>query len=182
MELTCELGTLLLANMLTLLTMYDLVDDSEIALGLLAGVIFMQKVDADYEHTNFEDTTETYLYFKRLYQSFTRIPEEEVEELFRNFHRMMKAGGGANTEIQAQEIMRKAANQIHKAFQELNDDSISATANFVLLVMKEALEALIELVQDAEDDDSDSKYTFQLIKDRSKKDPAAVLKDYEVLG
>lgn len=183
LELTCRaLGTLILANMLTLLTMYDLADDSEIALGLLASVIYIQKADMEYEKINFEDFTETYQYFKKLYQTFTRIPDEEVDALFMDFNRLLKVKGDTSMGTQAHEIMRKAAEQIHTAFQELNEDSISATANFVLLVMKEALENLIELIQDAEDDDGDTKYAFQLIKDRSRKDPGAVLKDYEVLG
>jgi hypothetical protein len=78
--------------------------------------------------------------------------------------------------------MRTAAEHVHAAFQNLNQDSISNTANYVLSVMREALESLIGLVQDAEDEDSDSKYTFQLIRDHSKKDPGSVLKDYESLG
>ena len=79
--------------------------------------------------------------------------------------------------------MSKAAEQIHSAFQTLNEESISTTANFVLQVMKDALESLINLIEDTDDDDdSDSKYTFQLIRDHSKKDPGTVLKDYEALG
>ncbi|KAF8971930.1 hypothetical protein BDZ97DRAFT_1153950 [Flammula alnicola] len=175
-------GTLILLNALTLLTTYDLVEDSEIALGLLASIIYIQQADMQYDKIDFDDPIATLAYFKKLYQSFSRIPADEVDELFKDLTRLMKLGGENNPELQGHRIMRTAAEQIHVAFQELNQDSISNTANFVLLVMRDALEGLIELVQDTEDDDSDSKYTFQLIRDHSKKDPGAVLKDYESLG
>jgi hypothetical protein len=183
LELTCRaLGTLILVNMLTLLTMYDLVDDSELALGLLASVIYTQKADMEYDKINFDDFTETYQYFKKLYRTFTRLPDEEVDALFANFDRLLQIKGDTNAWTQIHGTMRKAAEQIHTAFQELDEDSISATANFILSVMKVALENMLEVVQDVEDDDDDTKYAFQLIKDHSRKDPGAVLKDYEVLG
>lgn len=170
-------------NILTLLTMYDLVEDGEIALGLLVNVIYLQRADMSYKDVNLNDPAETLVYFKKLYQAFSRIPQEEVEDLFKDLSRMIRAGGENNTEAEAHRIMRTAAEQIHLAFQELNHDSIATTANFILDVMREALECLIDLVpENVDDDDSDSKYTFQLIRDHSKKDAGAVLKDYESLG
>ena len=169
-------------NLLTLLTAYDLVEDSEIALGLLASMIYIQRVDMEYNTVNLSDPVETLAYFKRLYQSFTRVPTDEVDDLFFDLTRRMKLGGENNLDEEAHQIMFKAAEKIHSAFQTLNEESISTTANFVLQVMKDALESLINLVEDTEDDDSDSKYTFQLIRDHSKKDPGTVLKDYEALG
>jgi len=176
------LVTLLVVNGLTLLTMYDLVEDSEVALGLLASIIYIQQVDMGFDKVNFDEPIPTLIYFKTLYQAFSRIPPNEVDELFTDLTRLIKSGGANNAEGEAHRIMRNAAEQIHYAFQDLNQESISNTANFVLLVIKDALEGLIELVQDSEDDDSDSKYTFQLIRDHSKKDPGSVLKDYESLG
>ncbi|KAF8167195.1 hypothetical protein B0H34DRAFT_4405 [Crassisporium funariophilum] len=174
------IGSLFFLNALTLLTMYDLVEDSEMALGLLASMIYIQQTDLDYNAVDLDDRTSTLEYFKRLYQSFSRIPPDEVDDIFKDLSRLMKSGG-SNAEMEAHRIMRTAAEKIHVAFQELNQDSISNTANFVLLVLKDALEGLIDLVEDQEDDDSDTKYTFQLIRDHTKKD-AGVLKDYEVLG
>jgi hypothetical protein len=176
-------------NIFTLLTTYDLVEDSEIALGLLASVIYIQRVDMEYDTVDFADPVSTLAYFKRLYQSFTRIPPEEVDDLFSDLtSRMKMAGGGGggggvnNVDAEARQIMHKASEKIHGAFQVLDEETISNTANFVLHVMKDALESLIDLIEDTEDDDSDSKYTFQLIRDHSKKDPGTMLKDYEALG
>ncbi|KIM38178.1 hypothetical protein M413DRAFT_76336 [Hebeloma cylindrosporum] len=176
-------GALVLLNLLTLLTAYDLVEDSEIALGLLASMIYIQRVDMEHDTVDFSDPSATLSYFKRLYQSFTRVPTEEVDDLFADLTRRMKLSGEHNLDAEAHQIMSKAAEKIHSAFQTLNEESISTTANFVLQVMKDALESLITLIEDTEDDDdSDSKYTFQLIRDHSKKDPGTVLKDYEALG
>lgn len=162
--------------------MSDFIDDSELALGLLASVIYIQHADKDFHQVDLQDPLATLTYFKALYQAFSRVPPEEVEDLFKDLTRLMGLGGHNNSEGEAHRIMRTAAEQVHDAFQNLNQDSISNTANYVLSVMREALENLIGLVQDTEDDDSDAKYTFQLIRDHSKKDPGSVLKDYESLG
>lgn len=176
------LGGLVLANGLTLLTMSDLIEDSEVALGLLASIIYIQQADMAFDKVNFNDPITTLEHFKSLYQAFSRVPPEEVDELFKDLTRLMKAGGTVNNaEGEAHSIMRNASEQVHLAFENLQQQSISDVANYVLLVMKDALEKLIDLVQDSEDD-SDSKYAFQLIRDHSKKDPASVLKDYESLG
>lgn len=162
--------------------MSDLIEDSEVALGLLASIIYIQQADMAFENVNLSDPIVTLEYFKSLYQAFSRVPPEEVDELFKDLTRLMKLGGTPNNaEGEAHNIMKTAAEQVHTAFQNLQQESISDVANYVLLVMRDALEKLIDLVQDSEDD-SDSKYTFQLIRDHSKKDPASVLKDYESLG
>ena len=177
-------GTLILFNIFTLLTTYDLVDDSEIALGLLAGIIYLQHVDKGYDAADFEDPAGTYAYFKKLYQALARIPAEEVDELFKELERLLKLSADSNpgAETQALLIMRNAAEKIHAAFLEIDQDALANSANFILLVMRDALDSLIDLVQNVEDDESDTKYTFQLIRDHSKKDAGAVLKDYESLG
>lgn len=163
--------------------MYDLVEDGEIALGLLVNIIYIQRADMAYDNVNLNDPAETLAYFKKLYQAFSRIPQEEVDDLFKDLSRLIKAGGETSPEAEAHRIMRTAAEQIHIAFQELDQDSIAITANYILDVMRDALEGLIDLVpENDDDDDSDSKYTFQLIRDHSKKDAGAVLKDYESLG
>ncbi|KAH9486095.1 hypothetical protein JR316_0000159 [Psilocybe cubensis] len=173
------IGTLVLFNILTLATMYDLVEEGEITLGLLVNVIYLQRADMSYSNINLEDSAETLIYFKKLYQAFARIPQEEVDDLFKDLSRMIKAG---ETEVEAHRIMRTAAEQIHLAFQDLDHDSIASTSNYIFDIMREALENLIDLIPENVDDESDSKYTFQLIRDHSKKDAGAVLKDYESLG
>jgi len=176
-------GSLILFNLISLFTLFDVVEDGELALGLLASIIYIQQTDVTYDSVNFDDPISTLSYFKKLYQSFSRASEEEVDQLFKDLTRLMKYEGSKSAEVEAQHIMRSAAEKIHVAFRELNQDSIANTANFVFLVLKEAVGSLIDLVQDSDDDDDDddTKYTFQLIRDHTKKDPG-VLKDYEVLG
>jgi len=159
--------------------MSDFIDDSELALSLLASTIYIQQADRAFNQVNLQDPHATLTYFKKLYQAFSRDPPEDVDDLFKELTRL---GERNNAEGEAHDIMRTAAEQVHAAFQDLNQNSVSSTANYVLSVMREALESLIGLVEDADDDDSDTKYTFQLIRDRSKKDPGSVLKDYESLG
>ena len=161
--------------------MSDFIDDSELALGLLASIIYIQQADRSFNQVDLQDPLATLTYFKNLYQAFSRDSPEEVNELFKNLTRLMRLAGPNDVEGEAHEIMRTAAEQVHAAFQDLNEDSISNTANYVLSVMREALQSLIGLVEDAEDD-SDTKYAFQLIRDRSKKDSGSVLKEYESLG
>jgi hypothetical protein len=175
-------GSLILLNALTLFTTSNFVEDSEVALLLLAGVIYIQQVDMGFDEVDLDDSIATLFYFKSLYQAFSRAPPDEVDELFKDLTRLMKVGGPSDAEGEAHRIVRSAAEQIHTVFQNLNQDSISDTANYVLQVMREAVESLIELAQDNEDDESETKYTFQLIRNHSKKDASSVLKDYESLG
>ena len=175
-------GSLILLNVLTLFTTSNFVEDSEIALLLLAGVIYTQQVDMGFDKVDLDNPIATLLYFKTLYQAFSRAPPDEVDELFKDLTRLMNLGGSGDAEGEAHRIMRSAAEQIHTVFQNLNQDSTSNTANYVLQVMREAVESLIELAEDDEDDESETKYTFQLIRNHSKKDASSVLKDYESLG
>jgi len=159
--------------------MSDFIDDSELALGLLASTIYIQQADKAFNQVNLQDPLATLTYFKNLYQAFSRDPPKDVDDLFKELARL---GERNNVEGEAHHIMQTAAEQVHAAFQDLNQNSVSNTANYVFSVMREALDGLIGLIEDADDDDSDTKYTFQLIRDRSKKDPGSVLKDYESLG
>jgi len=178
-------ASLIFFNLVSLRILSEVVEDGELSLGLLASLIYIQQTDITYDSVDFDDPISTLSYFKKLYQSFTRVSEEEVDQLFKDLTRLLKIDTSQSAEVEAQHIMRSAAEKIHVAFRELNQDSIANTANYVFLVLKEALESLMTLVQDTDDDDddsdSDSKYTFQLIRDHTKKDPG-VLKDYETLG
>ena len=158
-----------------------MIEDGEQALSLLASIIAIQQTDTNYDSVNFDDPISTLSYFKKLYQSFSWTSDEEVGQLFEGFIRLLKTHGSKSAEIRAQEIMRSAAEKIHTAFRDLNQDSISDTSNLVFTTLNDALESLINLIEDLDDDDSDTKFTFQLIRNNTKKD-AAVLKDYEVLG
>lgn len=158
-----------------------MIEDGEQALSLLASIIAIQQTDTNYDSVNFDDPISTLSYFKKLYQSFSWTSDEEVGQLFEGFIRLLKTHGSKSAEIKAQEIMRSAAEKIHTAFRDLNQDSISDTSNLVFTTLNDALESLINLIEDLDDDDSDTKFTFQLIRNNTKKD-AAVLKDYEVLG
>ncbi|KAF9037723.1 hypothetical protein BJ165DRAFT_1408389 [Panaeolus papilionaceus] len=178
-------SSLIAFNLLTLLTMYDLVEDSETALSLMAGIIYTLAADGEFSSYDLNKPEDTWTYFKKLYQAFSRLPQDQLDELFDDLDRLIKSSAqkNAGAPAEAQSIMKEAAEKIHEAFQEMEEVPVAHTANFVLLVMREALEDLVRLAEEGDDDeDSDTKYTFQLIKDRSKKDAGAVLKDYESLG
>ena len=169
-------GSLILLNFLSLVTISGVIDEGELALGLLGAIIYIQQVDITYDSVNFDDPISTLSYFKKLYQSFLRCSDEEVDIIFNELTQLLKTGGNSESaEIEAQRIMRSAAEKIHGALQELNQGSISKTAAFVYAVFKEAVKALIDLVPDKGVDD------IQFIRNHTKKD-AGVLKDYEVLG
>ena len=80
--------------------------------------------------------------------------------------------------------MRLAAEKIHGAVWELNRDSIVTTAEFVMVVMQEALKNLIDLLYDGDDDDEgeDNISRFVIQNHNDTKKDAGVSKDYEVLG
>ena len=141
-------------------------------------------MDTTYDSVNFDDPISTLSYFKKLYINFA-LNSEEAEQIFNDFmmqiiKKKTKRGSTKSVEVRAQDIMRLAAEKIHGAFRELNQDSIVITAEFVMLVMQEALKSLTELLYDDDEDDSLYKFTLH-IRDHAKKD-AGASKDYEVLG
>jgi len=111
----------------------------------------------------------------------TRFPRDEVEVLFKDTTQLLKPGADQNTELEAHRIMRDAAEKIHAILKQ-EPQSLKDAIQCILFTMKEALEGLVELLGDVADDDSDTKYTFQLIITLLKKDSECGVKDYESLG
>ena len=148
----------------------------------MAKLIYLQQTDFTYDSVNFDDPVSTLSYFKKLFQSFSRISDEEVEKIFKDMmgfiNKRSMEGSIHSSEIQAQHIMKTAAEKIHTAFQELNRDSFVVTARFVFQVMKEAVDGLVDLIHDREGEGDFARFTLQ--RKRDKKDGG--LKDYEVLG
>lgn len=58
-----------------------------------------------------------------------------------------KDGSSNSAEVQAQDVMRSAAEKIHGVVREFNRDSVASTANLVSLV-EEAIESLCYLTRD----------------------------------
>ena len=150
----------------------------------MAKLIYLQQIDFTYDSVNFDDPISTLSYFKKLFQSFTRTSDEKVEKMFEDMmgyiNERSKDGSINYTEVQAQHIMKAAAEKIHTAFQELNRDSLVVTARFVFQVMIETVDSLIDLIHDREGDDDLSRFKFTLQRKHDKKEGG--LKDYEVLG
>ena len=168
----------------TAYTLYNSIDEGETALNLLGAVIYIQKADTGFNKVDLNDPIATLKHFKALYQGLTRFPRDEVEVLFKDITQLLKPGADQNTELEAHRIMRDAAEKIHAILDDLKQEpqSLNDAIQCILFTMKEALEGLVELLGDVEDDDSDTKYTFQLIRDHSKKDSESGVKDYESLG
>ena len=149
-------------------------------------MMFVQQADIAYDSVNFDDPISTKSYFKKLFLSFTSN-SEEGEQIFNDLmmrisKKKTKEGSKISPEVEAQHIMKLAAEKIHGALRELNRDSIVITAEFVMLVMQEALRSLIELMYDGDDEDGnyDSKFIIRIRNDT--KMDVGVSTDYEVLG
>jgi glutaredoxin-related protein len=106
----------------------------------LAAMIYLQQTDMTYDSVNFDDHMSTLSYFAKLSQPFFKDNAEEKAKSY--VARITK-----QRKVQAQDIMRSAAEKIHVVFRESNPDSI-ATANLVLPVMAEAFKSLSDLARD----------------------------------
>ena len=152
---------------------------------LLVKMLYVQQTDRSYDSVNFDDPISTLSYFKKLYQSFTLIlSSEEVDQHFNELMMHIikaktKKDSKKSAQVQAQHIMRLAAEKIHSAFQELNRDSVATTAQFVLVVMRGALESLVDLCHDADGDDDGSRF-FQIRNHIAEE--AGVSNEYEIVG
>ena len=178
-------GSLILLSLLSFLTLIGAKEDDDKTQSRLLKMIYVQQTDTTYDSVNFDDPISNLSYFKKLVLSFAlTISSEEVDQYFNNLMmQIIKTKTMKNSkksaEVQAQHIMRSAAEKIHDALQELNQDSIVTTAEFVMLVILEALGSLVDLSYDSDDDDDVSKL-FR-IRNHIEKD-AGVSTDYEVLG
>ena len=137
-----------------------MIEKEEIAGDLFVRIIYLQRTDSTYDSVNFDDPIATLSYFKRLYQNFLQSPDEVVDKYFKDMMKLFKLRGGLRTkegstnsaEVQAQHIMRSAAEKVHIAFQESNKDSF-----VVFEVINEAFGSLLGLMHDCiSDDDSSS--------------------------
>lgn len=160
----------------------DTLEESSMAVAVLAGVIYAQKEDMKYDKTNFDNREENLEYFKSLYICFTPTPEEELSKMFDTIFELMTHDKDNDLKTEAYEITREAAQQVHEAFEKLGreDAPVELVANIVFAVMLDATRKLLELVEDIEVD-GEAQYNFQLIKDHSDKNSKS-LKDYESLG
>jgi hypothetical protein len=177
-------GSLILLNLFSLFILLQVIEDEEFALKYMVNMIYVQRLDNTYDSVNFDDPISTLSYFKKLFQSFSRSSDKEIDILFKELVRRLKTRSDSESvEAEAQRIMRSAAEKIHGAFRDLKHDSITDTTAFVHLAFVEAFEGLIDLVPDREDDDDDggTRYPFQLSRNHTKKD-AGGLKDYDALG
>ncbi len=93
-------GTLLFTNILTMASMFDLIEESENALGVLAGVVYMHKLDLEYSMVNLDDPVGTYMYFRRMYQAFSQLSDEEMDPLFKHFNRLVLSSDESDAELQ----------------------------------------------------------------------------------
>jgi hypothetical protein len=167
---------------LTFMAGADTLEESSMAVAVLAGVIYAQKEDIKYDKINFDNREENLGYFKSLYTCFTPTPEEELSEMFDTIFELMTHDKDNDLKTEAYEITREAAQRVHEAFQKLGqeDAPVELVANIVFAVMLEATRKLLELVEDVEVD-GESRYDFQLIKNHSNKTNKS-LKDYDSLG
>ena len=162
-----------------------MIEDDDKTQSHLVKMIFVQKTDIDYDSVDFDDPLSTLSYFKKLYLSFALSTKyEDADQIFNDLMTGIivsktKKDSKNLAKVKAHHIMRLAAEKIHGSLRELNQDSIPTTAEFLFNVMLEALDSLLELLSDTDDDDDMSKY-FR-IRNNIEKD-AGVSKDHEVLG
>ena len=165
-------------------TLLGKVDSDELTYAHLVKMIYIQQTDTTYDSVDFDDHASTLSYFKKLFLSVSLSSKpEEADEFFSELmlrinKKRTRKDSKIDAEMRAYQIMRLAAEKIHGALRELNQDSIPTTAQLLMDVMMEALSSLADLSYYGDDDDI-SKH-FQ-IRNNIEKD-AKPTKDYEVLG
>ena len=69
-------------NLLLLYILHDKIEDITRVEVIMSRLIQIQHVDTTYDTYNFDDPLSILSYFKKLYQSSTARPEEEIDEMF----------------------------------------------------------------------------------------------------
>jgi len=153
-------GSLILLSVFSSLTLNIAKEDDDDKIFGLLRTIFVQQVDiAYYDSVNFDDPKSTQSYFIKLCLSIiSKQVQEEAEQRLNDLMTRIavanKTKKNSGIETEAQNIIRRAAETIHGAFQELKRDSIVTTSEFVLDVLLVALKDLTILSFDVDVDDS----------------------------
>ena len=116
-------------------------------------MICIQQTDNTYDSVNFDDPISTLSYFSKLYRPFTTTSEEDLNRFFKGVMMRMSGkktrdGSTKSAEVQVHDTLRSAAEKIHSAFREFNQDSIAITFQLVTLVMNETIESILYLIHD----------------------------------
>ena len=141
-----------------LYTLYDTIETTNEFKKYLATAICIQHTDITYDSVNFDDPISTLSYFKKIYKQFRlESEEEEVDRVFTSMMQLFKMrvekGSKISAEVQAQHIMRSAAEKIHIAFRGLNQNSIGDAEQTALIATVEAMQSLLELMDDCHNED-----------------------------
>jgi hypothetical protein len=144
-------GSLILLNLTLLYNLTNVIKKGESIQKLMGGIIQIQKMDnTTYDSVDFEDFISTLSYFKKIDQIYTSSSEEEADQKFETMmfflKRMIERDSESSAGVQAQQVMRLAAEKIHDAFRELNRDSFLITALSVMQVIPDANISLSRLV------------------------------------
>jgi hypothetical protein len=114
-----------------------------------ASIIYIQYLDTIYDSVDFDDPISTLSYYKKIFLSFSRLSDEEVNKEFEIMMEFLKLETERvpeiSAEVQAHQIMRSAAEKIHVAFRESNRDSFVETSRLVRGAIFEAEAGLLRL-------------------------------------
>ena len=154
-------GSLILLNLFLQYRLFNEIEKEEIYQRYWTAIINIQHADISYDSVNFDDPISTISYFKKIYRPYSHVPDETVDQWFNIMaDTFTKGGPKKSAEVQAQNIMRRAAKKVHNAFRELESKSCADTADLVFDVMLEADIRLLSLMREClfGDEDPTSKH------------------------
>jgi hypothetical protein len=150
----------------------------------LASIVYVQRVDTTYDSVDFDDPISTLSYFREIFR-ICHGRDEDNDRMITDLMLILKRSSDQSAEVQAQHIMRSAAEKIHGVIRELKQDSIVIASEFVAYTMQEAFHNLNDLLYEAsapdDDDDDGIPMSAFYIRNNTKED-AGVSTDYEPLG
>ena len=149
-------------NLLLLYILHDKIEDITRVEVIMSRLIQIQHVDTTYDTYNFDDPLSNLSYFKKLYQSSTARPEEEIDEMFNDLMEILMRKTkkySKNYDVEALHTMRWAAEKTHDLFQGLNRDTYPSMLSLVLDVISAAVGNFGDLLRDSDNgDESQAKY------------------------
>ncbi|KAJ7096753.1 hypothetical protein B0H15DRAFT_773949 [Mycena belliarum] len=140
---------------------------------LLSTLVYIQRVDYDYATVSFADFDAALTFFEELCGYFGQgdIPPEMVESFFRDL-------AATNERDIVHNIVRDAAGAVHDVLAQSKHADPTETAVQVIVLVDDAMLALIQLVEDANSDETDKMLRVQRLRAQMKD----ASKSYEVLG
>lgn len=163
-------------------SMLSLIAEFDSANYMLVCLIHIQRADADFSSVDLTSPHSTLSHFREICAAFGDVPQHMIDEFFDDVNAL-----SGPSKDQAQKVLRDACLAVHDILIKSKGMDPWDTAVEVVRRLDEAIINLVEVVEEAAEEEAEldgggKVLRNRRIKDQIAKDPSSRSSEYEVLG